>query len=122
MRCKRKWSRQVVYLKGSRTLGAMKSEGMLNTQRGYGVTESRLHLCLEITLGNQRPEHPIAPDHASMIRESLRTPDIAARRFADLEDVTPAGLSPLPSLHIGCVKSKVFQRMEMNWDGEPLLG
>ncbi len=49
-----KWCREVVYLLSSLTLEELQAQGMLSLKRGYWVIESRLHHCLDITLGEDR--------------------------------------------------------------------
>lgn len=49
-----KWHREVIYLLSSLTLEALQAQGMLGLKRGYWVIESRLHHCLDITLGEDR--------------------------------------------------------------------
>jgi hypothetical protein len=49
-----KWCREVVYLVSSFTLEELQAEGMLSIKRGYWVVESRLHHCLDITLGEDQ--------------------------------------------------------------------
>jgi len=44
----------VVYLLSSLTLEELQAQGMLSLKRGYWVIESRLHHCLDITLGEDR--------------------------------------------------------------------
>jgi hypothetical protein len=44
----------VVYLLSSFTLKELQAEGMLSIKRGYWVIESRLHHCLDITLGEDQ--------------------------------------------------------------------
>jgi len=51
---KGKWCREVVYVLSSFTLEELQAEGMLSLKRGYWVVESRLHHCLDITLGEDR--------------------------------------------------------------------
>lgn len=48
------WCREVVYLVSSFTLEELQAEGMLSIKRGYWVVESRLHHCLDITLGEDQ--------------------------------------------------------------------
>jgi hypothetical protein len=50
-----KWCREVVYLVRSFTLEELQAEGMLSIKRGYWVVESRLHHCLDITVGRPEP-------------------------------------------------------------------
>jgi len=54
VRRRRKWCREVVYLLSSLTLEELQAQGMLKLKRGYRVIESRLHPCLDITLGEDR--------------------------------------------------------------------
>jgi hypothetical protein len=54
VRRKGKWCREVVYLLSSLTLAELQAQGMLALKRGYWVVESRLHHCLDITLGEDR--------------------------------------------------------------------
>jgi hypothetical protein len=49
-----KWCREVVYLLSSLTLEELQAQGMLWLKRGYWVIESRLHHCLDITLGEDQ--------------------------------------------------------------------
>jgi hypothetical protein len=49
-----KWCREVVYLLSSLTLEELQAQGMLSLKRGYWVIESRLHHCLDITLGEDQ--------------------------------------------------------------------
>jgi hypothetical protein len=49
-----KWCREVVYLLSSLTLQELQAQGMLSLKRGYWVIESRLHHCLDITLGEDQ--------------------------------------------------------------------
>ena len=49
-----KWCREVVYLLSSLTLDELQAQGMLSLKRGYWVIESRLHHCLDITLGEDQ--------------------------------------------------------------------
>ena len=49
-----KWCREVVYLLSSLSLEELQAQGMLSLKRGYWVIESRLHHCLDITLGEDR--------------------------------------------------------------------
>jgi hypothetical protein len=49
-----KWCREVVYLLSSMTLEELQAQGMLSLKRGYWVIESRLHHCLDITLGEDQ--------------------------------------------------------------------
>ena len=51
---KGKWCREVIYLLSSLTLEELQALGMLSLKRGYWVIESRLHHCLDITLGEDR--------------------------------------------------------------------
>jgi hypothetical protein len=44
----------VVYLLSSLTLEELQAQGMLLLKRGYWVIESRLHHCLDITLGEDQ--------------------------------------------------------------------
>lgn len=48
------WSREVVFLLSSLTLEELQATGMLALKRGYWVIESRLHHCLDITLGEDQ--------------------------------------------------------------------
>lgn len=48
------WCREVVYLLSSFTLAELQAQGMLALKRGYWVVESRLHHCLDITLGEDQ--------------------------------------------------------------------
>ena len=48
------WCREVVYLLSSWTLEELQAQGMLSLKRGYWVIESRLHHCLDITLGEDQ--------------------------------------------------------------------
>ena len=51
-RVKRKgrWSSEVVYLVSSFTLKELQAQEMLSLKQDYWIVESRLHLCLDITL------------------------------------------------------------------------
>ena len=49
-----KWCREVIYLLSSLTLAELQAQGMLSLKRGYWVIESRLHHCLDITLGEDQ--------------------------------------------------------------------
>lgn len=49
-----KWHQEVVYLLSSLTLEELQAQGMLSLKRGYWVIESRLHHCLDITLGEDQ--------------------------------------------------------------------
>jgi hypothetical protein len=49
-----RWSREVVYLLSSFTLEELQATGMLELKRGYWVIESRLHHCLDITMGEDQ--------------------------------------------------------------------
>ena len=49
-----KWHREVIYLLSSLTLEELQAQGILCLKRGYWVIESRLHHCLDITLGEDR--------------------------------------------------------------------
>ena len=49
-----KWCQEVVYLLSSLTLEELQAQGMLSLKRGYWVIESRLHHCLDITLGEDQ--------------------------------------------------------------------
>ena len=46
-----KWSREVVFLVSSLTLEQLEAAGLLWLKRNYLVIESRLHHCLDITMG-----------------------------------------------------------------------
>ena len=48
------WHREVIYLLSSLTLEELQALEMLSLKRGYWVIESRLHHCLDITLGEDR--------------------------------------------------------------------
>ena len=48
------WCREVIYLLSSLTLDELQAQGMLSLKRGYWVIESRLHHCLDVTLGEDR--------------------------------------------------------------------
>ena len=48
------WHREVIYLLSSLTLDELQAQGMLSLKRGYWVIESRLHHCLDVTLGEDR--------------------------------------------------------------------
>jgi hypothetical protein len=67
---KGKWCREVVYLLSSLTLDELQAQGMLSLKRGYWVIESRLHHCLDITLGEDqsRVRTPRAARVLGMIR------------------------------------------------------
>jgi hypothetical protein len=54
VRRKGKWCREVVYLLSSMTLEQLQAEGMLALKRGYWVVESRLHHCLDISMGEDQ--------------------------------------------------------------------
>ena len=54
VRRKGPWCREVVYLLSSLTLEELQAQGMLSLKRGYWVIESRLHHCLDITLGEDQ--------------------------------------------------------------------
>ena len=45
------WSREVVFLVSSLTLEQLEAAGLLRLKRSYWVIESRLHHCLDITMG-----------------------------------------------------------------------
>lgn len=49
-----KWHREVIYLLSSWTCQELQAQAMLSLKRGYWVIESRLHHCLDITLGEDR--------------------------------------------------------------------
>ena len=51
---KGKWCREVIYLLSSLTLEELQAQGILRLKRGYWVIESRLHHCLDMTLGEDR--------------------------------------------------------------------
>jgi len=44
------WTREVVFLLSSLTLGDLQALGMLQLKRRYWVIESRLHHCLDVTM------------------------------------------------------------------------
>ena len=44
------WTREVVFLVSSLTLGQLEALGLLRLKRRYWVIESRLHHCLDITM------------------------------------------------------------------------
>ena len=44
----------MVYLVSSLTLEELQAQGMLSLKRGYWVIESRLHHCLDMTLGEDQ--------------------------------------------------------------------
>ena len=46
-----KWSREVVFLVSSLTVEQLEAAGLLRLKRSYWVIESRLHHCLDMTLG-----------------------------------------------------------------------
>lgn len=46
-----RWSRQVVFLVSSLTLEELEAAGLLRLKRNYWVIESRLHHCLDLTMG-----------------------------------------------------------------------
>jgi len=54
VRRKGKRCREVVYLLSSFTREELQAQGMLSLKRGYWVIESRLHHCLDITLGEDQ--------------------------------------------------------------------
>ena len=54
VRRKGNWCREVVYLLSSWTLEELQAQGMLSLKRGYWVIESRLHHCLDVTLGEDQ--------------------------------------------------------------------
>ena len=45
------WSREVVFLVSSLTLEQLEAAGLLRLKRRYWVIESRLHHCLDMTMG-----------------------------------------------------------------------
>ena len=49
-----KWCREVVYRVSSFPLAELHAEGKLSIKRGYWGVESRLHHCLDITLGEDQ--------------------------------------------------------------------
>jgi hypothetical protein len=44
------WTREVVFLVSSLTLGQLEARGLLRLKRHYWVIESRLHHCLDMTM------------------------------------------------------------------------
>lgn len=44
------WTREVVFLVSSLTLGQLEARGLLRLKRYYWVIESRLHHCLDMTM------------------------------------------------------------------------
>ena len=44
------WTREVVFLVSSLTLGQLEARGLLQLKRHYWVIESRLHHCLDMTM------------------------------------------------------------------------
>jgi hypothetical protein len=46
-----KWTREVVFMVSSLTSEQLEAEGLLRLKRSYWVIESRLHHCLDITMG-----------------------------------------------------------------------
>ena len=64
------WTREVVFLLSSRTLEQLEAAGLLRLKRRYWVIESRLHHCLDITMGedSSRVRTPNAALVLGMIR------------------------------------------------------
>ncbi len=54
VRRNRKWCREIIYLLYSLTLAEVHAQGLLQLKRGYWVIESRLHHCLDLTLGEDQ--------------------------------------------------------------------
>lgn len=46
-----KWTREVVFLVSSLTFEQLEAQGLLRLKRNYWVIESRLHHCLDMTMG-----------------------------------------------------------------------
>jgi hypothetical protein len=46
-----KWTREVVFLISSLSLEQLEAVGLLRLKRSYWVVESRLHHCLDVTMG-----------------------------------------------------------------------
>lgn len=65
-----KWTRQVVFLISSLTLEQLAAAGWLQLKRNYWVIESRLHHCLDMTMGEDtsRVRTPNAALVLGMIR------------------------------------------------------
>jgi hypothetical protein len=60
----------VVHLLSSLTLQELQAQGMLSLKRGYWVIESRLHHCLDITLGEDQSR--VRTPRAARILGTLR--------------------------------------------------
>jgi hypothetical protein len=68
-----KWTREVVFLVSSLTLEQLEAAGLLRLKRSYWIIESRLHHCLDITMGedSSRVRTPNSALVLGMIRRVL---------------------------------------------------
>lgn len=83
-----KWTGEVVFLLSSLTLEQLEAQGLLRLKRSYWVIESRLHHCLDMSLGEDlsRVRTPQAALVLGMIRRvvlSLSNAAVDAARKAN---------------------------------------
>jgi predicted transposase YbfD/YdcC len=81
---KGKWTGEVVFLISSLTLEQLEAAGLLRLKRNYWVIESRLHHCLDLTMGedSSRVRTPNSAWVLGMIRRVVLSLSNAAVDYA----------------------------------------
>lgn len=65
-----KWSGEVVFLLSSLTLEQLEAEGLLRLKRCYWVIESRLHHCLDMSMGEDLSR--VRTPHSALVLGMIR--------------------------------------------------
>jgi len=65
-----KWSAEVVFLISSLTLHQLEAQGLLRLKRSYWVIESRLHHCLDISMGEDLSR--VRTPHSALVLGMIR--------------------------------------------------